>query len=42
MPFARTVLGDVQPDKLGLTYSHEHIVIEEGFSTTGKPGFYFE
>ena len=39
MSFARTVLGDIQPDKLGLTYSHEHVVIEEGFSTMANPGF---
>ena len=39
MPFARTVLGDIQPDKLGLTYSHEHVVIEEGFSTMVNPDF---
>jgi 5-phospho-D-xylono-1,4-lactonase len=39
MPFVRTVLEDIQPDKMGLTYSHEHVVIEEGFSTLVNPDF---
>jgi 5-phospho-D-xylono-1,4-lactonase len=39
MSFARTVLGDVLPENLGLMYSHEHIVIEEGFTTMTNPGF---
>lgn len=39
MSFVRTVLGDIAPDKMGLTYSHEHIVIDEGFSTIKNPDF---
>ena len=39
MPFVRTVLGDIQPEEMGLTYSHEHIVIEEGFTTLANPDF---
>ncbi len=39
MPFIRTVLGDILSETMGLTYSHEHIVIEEGFTTTGHPEF---
>lgn len=39
MPFVRTVLGDIQPEEMGLTYSHEHIVIEEGFTTLNNPEF---
>ncbi len=39
MPFVRTVLGDIEPEAMGLTYSHEHIVIEEGFSTIKNPDF---
>jgi predicted metal-dependent phosphotriesterase family hydrolase len=39
MPFVRTVLGDIHPDKMGLTYSHEHVVIEEGFTTLANPAF---
>jgi len=39
MPFVRTVLGDIEPAAMGLTYSHEHIVIEEGFSTIKNPDF---
>lgn len=27
MPFVRTVLGDIDPADLGVTYSHEHLVI---------------
>ena len=39
MLFVRTVLGDIHPDKMGLTYSHEHVVIEEGFTTLANPAF---
>jgi len=38
-PFARTVLGDISPEEMGLTYSHEHIVIEESFPTLANPEF---
>ncbi len=27
MPFVRTVLGDIDPSELGVTYSHEHLII---------------
>jgi 5-phospho-D-xylono-1,4-lactonase len=30
MPFVRTVLGDVDPADLGVTYAHEHLVIDGG------------
>lgn len=30
MPFVRTVLGDIDPSDLGVTYSHEHLVIAGG------------
>jgi predicted metal-dependent phosphotriesterase family hydrolase len=39
MSFARTVLGDIEPHEMGLTYSHEHIVIEESFPTIANPDF---
>ena len=39
MSFVRTVLGDIQPHEMGLTYSHEHIVIEESFPTIANPDF---
>lgn len=39
MSFVRTVLGDIPPDQMGLTYSHEHVVIEEGFTTMANPDF---
>ncbi len=38
-PFVRTVLGDISPGEMGLTYSHEHIVIEESFPTLANPAF---
>jgi len=30
MPFARTVLGDIAPEELGIVYAHEHLVIHGG------------
>jgi predicted metal-dependent phosphotriesterase family hydrolase len=30
MPFVRTVLGDIDPADLGVTYAHEHLVIDGG------------
>ena len=39
MPFVRTVLGDIDPDSMGFTSSHDHVVIEEGFATVSNPGF---
>lgn len=38
-PFVRTVLGDIAANEMGLTYSHEHIIIEEGFTTLANPAF---
>ncbi|MEX2594929.1 MAG: aryldialkylphosphatase [Anditalea sp.] len=38
-PFVRTVLGDIPPKEMGLTYSHEHIIIEESYPTLGNPLF---
>jgi 5-phospho-D-xylono-1,4-lactonase len=39
MSFVRTVLGDIRPEEMGLTYSHEHIIIEESFPTLANPDF---
>ena len=39
MSFVRTVLGDIEPSHMGLTYSHEHIIIEESFPTLSNPLF---
>lgn len=39
MSFVRTVLGDIDPSQLGVTYSHEHIVIEESFPVLQNPDF---
>ncbi len=38
-PFVRTVLGDISPSEMGLTYSHEHIIIEESYPTVFNPLF---
>lgn len=38
-PFIRTVLGDLPAKEMGLTYSHEHIIIEESFPTLDNPLF---
>ncbi|CAN5423298.1 phosphotriesterase [soil metagenome] len=39
MSFVRTVLGDIHPSEMEITYSHEHIVIEESFITLSNPLF---
>ena len=39
MSFVRTVLADIEPGEMGLTYSHEHVVIEENYSTVANPDF---
>lgn len=39
MAFVRTVLGDISPQQMGLTYSHEHVVIEESFPTIANKDF---
>jgi len=39
MSFIRTVLGDIQPEQMGVTYSHEHIIIEESFPTIANKDF---
>jgi 5-phospho-D-xylono-1,4-lactonase len=37
--FVRTVLGDIAPDKLGVCYSHEHVIIDPSFTTHLFPDF---
>lgn len=39
MSFVRTALGDISPKDLGLTYSHEHVIIDESFVTLHNPDF---
>lgn len=39
MSFVQTVLGKIDPDKLGVTYSHEHIIIEKSFPTVSHADF---
>jgi phosphotriesterase-related protein len=38
--FVRTVLGDIAPGDLGVTYSHEHIVIDGGRPVAMEPEFH--
>lgn len=37
--FFRTVLGDISVDQMGLTYAHEHIIIEDSYPTSTNPVF---
>lgn len=39
MTFVRTVLGDIDPSKLGVTYAHEHLVIDGGRPVQMEPEF---
>lgn len=39
MSFVRTVLGDISPSDLGVTYAHEHLIIDRSFTTHGTPDF---
>lgn len=39
MNFIRTILGDITAEEMGITYSHEHIVIEECYVTLDHPEF---
>jgi phosphotriesterase-related protein len=39
MTFVRTVLGDIDPSDLGVTYSHEHLVIDGGRPVQMVPEF---
>lgn len=39
MTFIRTVLGDIEPAELGVTYAHEHLVIDGGRPVLMEPEF---
>ena len=39
MTFVRTVLGDIDPSELGVTYAHEHLVIDGGRPVEIDPEF---
>ncbi len=39
MTFIRTVLGDIDPGDLGVTYAHEHLVIDGGRPVLMEPEF---
>src|SRR6187200_1671614 len=39
MTFVRTVIGDVDPGELGVTYAHEHLVIDGGRPVELSPDF---
>jgi len=38
----RTVLGDISPEKLGVCYAHEHIIIDASFTTVVDEDFLLE
>ena len=38
-PFVRTVLGDIDPSHLGITYAHEHLIIDGGRPVELDPDF---
>ncbi|HEV7301543.1 MAG TPA: hypothetical protein VGN72_19420 [Tepidisphaeraceae bacterium] len=37
--FVRTVLGDISPEQLGACYAHEHLIIDESYTTEQSPDF---
>ena len=39
MTLVRTVLGDIDPSELGVTYAHEHLVIDGGRPVLMEPDF---
>jgi 5-phospho-D-xylono-1,4-lactonase len=39
MTYVRTVLGDIDPSELGVTYAHEHLVIDYGGMVERSPDF---
>lgn len=39
MKFIRSVLGDIEPDQLGVCYAHEHIIIDASYTTAQWPEF---
>lgn len=39
MPFIRTVLGDMPTDSLSITFSHEHVMIDDSYATDHYPDF---
>ena len=39
MTFVRTVLGDIEPAALGVTYAHEHVIIDGGRPVLMEPDF---
>ncbi len=39
MSFFRTILGDIPSAQMGITYSHEHVVIDECYATIEHPDF---
>ena len=39
MAFIRTILGDIEAATFGVCYAHEHVVIDESFTTEQTPDF---
>jgi len=38
-PFVRTVMEDIPASRLGVTYAHEHLIIDPSFTTHATPEF---
>ncbi|NBB21956.1 aryldialkylphosphatase [Runella sp. CRIBMP] len=39
MSFIRTILGDIRTEEIGITFSHEHVMIDESYVTHWYPEF---
>jgi predicted metal-dependent phosphotriesterase family hydrolase len=39
MSFVRSVLGDIHAQSLGVCYAHEHVIIDQSFTTHANPAF---
>ncbi len=39
MSFIRTILGDIPAEEIGITFSHEHVMIDESYVTHQYPEF---
>lgn len=39
MSFIRTILGDIPTEEIGITFSHEHVMIDESYVTYQNPDF---
>jgi len=37
--FVRTILGDIDPQRMRVCYAHEHVIIDESYTTETNPDF---